>query len=227
MFERYTSKLYLSPKTSIGGYVFDIYPSINHTLTATLTSHPTQYGASISDHKFDEPDQLVFQIGMSDASQDLVIGQFYKTGYTPQLKKLQMAEDGSVIKESLKDKFKRIKTNALNFLSNSRSVNAFNTLNRMKIEGVPLTCVTRLNTYRNMIITSVVADDTNETKYGLRATVTLREVMISELQKVQVNSTAQITQTTNMGSKNTLGFDLASKKEFTSTDYDEYGLGDF
>ena len=90
MFERYMSKLMLSPKTSIGGYVFDVYLGINHSLTSTITSHPTQFGASISDHKYDEPDVLTFQIGMSDSSQDLVIGQFYKKGYSPQIKKLQI-----------------------------------------------------------------------------------------------------------------------------------------
>lgn len=227
MFERYAKKLILTPKTSIGGYVFDIYQSINHSLTSSITSHPTQFGANISDHKFDEPDQLVFQIGMSDASQDLVVGQFYKTGFKRQLKKVQMAEDGSIIKEKFKDKLKRWKLDLTNFLSNSRSVNAFNTLVRLKIEGQPMTCVTRLKTYNNMIIQSITADDTVETKYGLRATVTLREIIVAEPQKVQVNSSAQITQTTGKGSTNALDFDTTSKREFTSTDYDEYGLGDF
>lgn len=222
MFERYTSKLLLSPKTSIGGYVFDVYPSINHSLTATITSHPTQFGANISDHKFDEPDQLVFQIGMSDASQDLIRGQFYQQG-----NKSKSLKEIFKSSASAKDRLKELKLKATSFLSNSRSINAFNTLNKMKIEGTPITCVTRLKTYDNMVIQSITADDTNETKYGLRATVVLREVLISELQKVQVNSTAQLTQTTSKGSTNALNFDLTSKREFTSTDYDEFGLGDF
>ena len=225
MFERYTSKLMLTPKTSIGGYVFDVYLNIGHSLTSTITSHPTQFGASISDHKYEEPDVLTFQIGMSDSSQDLVIGQFYKKGYTPQLKKLQMAEDGSVIKESLSDKFKRIKTNAINFISDSRSVNAFNTLKRLKLEGALLTCITRLGTYKNMVIESIDADDSFETKNGLMATVTLREVLVTELQIVQVNSTAQITQTTSLGSKNAMDFNISGDSPLKSTDYIEYVEG--
>lgn len=226
MFERYTSKLLLSPKTSIGNYVFDVYPSINHTLTATITNHPTQLGASISDHKYDEPDILTFQIGMSDASQDLIKGQFYQQG-NKTIKKLQLDDEGNLKKESLSDKLKDYKLKALNYLSNSRSVNAFLTLARLKIQGLPLTCVTRLKTYDNMVIQNISIDDTNETKYGLMATVTLREVLITELQVVQVQSTYQTTQTTNKGSTNALDFDITSKKKFTSTDYDEYGLGDF
>ena len=134
---------------------------------------------------------------------------------------------GSIIKESLADKFKRIKLNAINFLSDSRSVNAFNTLKRLKLEGALITCITRLGTYNNMVIESIEAEDTVQTKNGLMATATLREVLVTELQKVQINSTAQITQTTSLGSKNAFDFDLTTKKEFTSIDYDEYGLGDF
>ena len=222
MFERYTSKLLLSPKTSIGGYVFDVYTSIDHNLASTITSHPTQFGANISDHKFDEPDQLIFQIGMSDASQDLILGQFFQQG-----NKSNTLKDIFSSNKSAKDKLKELKIKASSFISDSRSVNAFNTLNRLKIMGVPLTCVTRLKTYDNMIIQSISAPDTVETKYGLKVTVTLREILVSELQVVQVNSTAQITQTTNKGSTNALDFDLTSKKVFSSTDYDEYGLGDF
>lgn len=222
MFERYTSKLLLSPKTSIGGYVFDVYTSIDHNLASTITSHPTQFGANISDHKFDEPDQLIFQIGMSDAAQDLRLGQFFKQGNN-----LSTFKDIFSSNKSAKDKLKELKIKASSFISDSRSVNAFNTLNRLKIMGVPLTCVTRLKTYYNMVIQSISAPDTVETKYGLKVTVTLREILVSELQVVQVNSTAQITKTTNKGSTNALDFDLTSKKVFSSTDYDEYGLGDF
>ncbi len=219
MFERYTSKLLLSPKTSIGDYVFDVYTSINHNLASTITSHPTQFGANVSDHKFDEPDQLTFQIGMSDASQDLIKGQFYQQGH--QSKTLK--EIFSTTKTA-KGRLNELKIKASSFISDSRSINAFNTLNRLKIRGVPLRCVTRLKTYDNMIIQSITADDTNETKYGLRATVTLREILVSELKVIQVKSTAHITQTTAKGSTNAFNFDLSSKAEYTSSLYDKYGM---
>lgn len=223
MFERYTSKLLLSPKTQIGKYVFDVYTSISHNLTATVTNHPVQFGASISDHKFDEPDQLTFQIGMSDASQDLVLGQFFQKGAGKTgLSFKDIFKQGKTAKDILKE----LKLKATNYLSDSRSVNAFNALVALKIEGTPLTCVTRLHTYNNMVITSITTDDTNETRYGLRATVTMREIISPELQVVQVNSTAvphaQITQTTNSGSKNIFDFDLKTSKPYMSTDYEEF-----
>ena len=224
MFERYTSKLLLSPKTSIGDYVFDVYTNINHSQTATITSHPTQFGANISDHKFDEPDQLTFQIGMSDSSQDLIKGQFYQQGHSPIMRKIKLDEKGELVQETYQEKYQRYKENALNFLSDSRSVNAFNILSRLKLEGVPLKCVTRLRTYDNMIINSISVDDSNETKYGLRATVTLKEILTATLSVVQVKSTVQTVQSTAKGSTNALDFDLTSKAEYTSTLYDKWGM---
>lgn len=219
MFERYTSKLLLSPKTSLGGYVFDIYSNINHNLNSTITSHPTQFGANVSDHVIEEPDMLTFQIGMSDASQDLIKGQFNKRGLNEDEEIYYNNSKPSLLNE---DKIKQ-----LNTVSNSRSVNAYLTLSRLKLKGIPMTCVTRLRTYNNMLIQSINVDDTIETKYGLRATVVMKEVLITELQKIQANSTAQTTQTTQKGSTNALDFDIATRKEFTSTDFDEFGLGEF
>lgn len=217
------SKLLLSSKTSIGGYVFDVYTSINHNTTSTITSHPIQYGANISDHKFDEPDQLTFQIGMSDATINLLGDQFKENPLAKIGRAVALAKFGFDKKEVAKMTFKSL----IKGLSESRSVNAYSILYNMKVMGTPLTCVTRLKTYDNMVIQSITVDDTNETKYGLRATVTLREILVAEAQIIQANSTAQITQTTDKGSTNALDFDLTSKKAFTSTDFDEFGLGDF
>lgn len=230
MFERYTSKLLLSPKTKIGDYVFDVYTSINHSMTATVTNHPVQFGASISDHKYDEPDQLVFQIGMSDASQDLFAGQFSNTrrNISEMFNGLKNSASfyGAGWNDLSKSSLKYAKKKAFDIVSESRSVNAFNRLAELKVLGMPLTCVTRLHTYNNMIITSITTDDTNETKYGLRATVTLREIISPELQKVQVNSTvmphAQITQTTDTGAKNVFDFSLNGDYRNVSTDYVEF-----
>lgn len=230
MFERYTSKLLLSPKTQIGEYVFDVYLSISHNLTATITNHPVQMGASISDHKFDEPDELTFQIGMSDASQDLVKGQFDNTGENFENLGKNLIEWGVAkyigFDSYSKNAWKKVKESAFSLITASRSVNAFNRLAQLKIMGIPLTCVTRLHTYENMVITSISTEDTVQTKNGLLATVTLREVISPELQQIQVNSTAvphaQITQSTNSGSEGVFNLDVSKVPPNASTDYIEY-----
>ena len=48
-------------------YVFDCVIRQDHDQSITKTMHPVQTGASISDHAYAEPAQLVIEIGMSDA----------------------------------------------------------------------------------------------------------------------------------------------------------------
>ena len=57
--------------TAQGNYVFDAYFSINHESNLSITEHPVQTGASISDHAYMEPQSVTFEIGMSDVMQDI------------------------------------------------------------------------------------------------------------------------------------------------------------
>jgi len=62
--------------TNIGGFFFDAFLQIDHESSLTITSHPVETGASISDHAFVNPALLTMQIGMSDAAEVLSIDQF-------------------------------------------------------------------------------------------------------------------------------------------------------
>jgi len=63
-------------KTSVGGYFFDAYLLIDHESRLTITDHPVEEGANITDHSFVEPESLSMEIGMSDVCSSLVDGQF-------------------------------------------------------------------------------------------------------------------------------------------------------
>lgn len=54
-------------KTNIAGYFFDGFMEVEHTSKVQITSHPIQTGANISDHAYEEPDELNMKIIMSDA----------------------------------------------------------------------------------------------------------------------------------------------------------------
>jgi hypothetical protein len=54
-----------------------------------------------------------------------------------------------------------------------------------------------------MVIQSVVANDDNTTANGLLATVTCQQIFVSTVEKVTVESTYQVTKTTNSGTQNT------------------------
>lgn len=54
-------------KSNIGGYIFDAIFSTDTEHGLTITQHPVQTGANISDHAFVNPVRISMQVGVSDA----------------------------------------------------------------------------------------------------------------------------------------------------------------
>lgn len=129
-------------KTNIGGLFFDAVISVSTEHTATITSHPVQLGANISDHMYLEPISITMEIAMSDAMDSMVYGQ-WKGGYT-------------------------------------KSVSAYRMLCDLQARRIPITVLTRLNKYPNMVIESISVNDDYKSLYGLRATVSLKQVFVAE-----------------------------------------------
>lgn len=63
-------------KTNIESYFFDAFLKVDHTSKLTMTSHPVEQGANITDHAYLEPQTITMEIGMSDACVSYVSGQF-------------------------------------------------------------------------------------------------------------------------------------------------------
>ena len=61
-----TATMIISP--SFGNFIFDAVFNTDHSANATVTQHPVQSGASISDHAYMEPDEVSVEIGMTDAA---------------------------------------------------------------------------------------------------------------------------------------------------------------
>ena len=66
----------------------------------------------------------------------------------------------------------------------SRSVSAFEILSEMMEEREPVDVVTRLDTYKDMLIEDIKSDEDKDTVHGLRASVFLREVKIVSAETV-------------------------------------------
>lgn len=81
----------------------------------------------------------------------------------------------------------------------SRSVTAFETLRDLQRTRTPLFVHTRLGSYSNMLIAAISAPDDKNTQFGLRCSVTLRELIVSELKVVKVSSAPQITDISSDG----------------------------
>ncbi|UUZ80632.1 hypothetical protein LJK88_20505 [Paenibacillus sp. P26] len=69
-------KDYVYVKTNVGGWFFDAWISMEHSSKLTITDHPVQTGAAISDHAFLQPRSLSMEIGMSDVATSFIPGQF-------------------------------------------------------------------------------------------------------------------------------------------------------
>ncbi|NHN33547.1 phage baseplate protein [Paenibacillus agricola] len=63
-------------KTNIGGWFFDAYLKMEHTSRLTITDHPVQTGAAVSDHAFLQPRELSMDVAMSNVQESFVPGQF-------------------------------------------------------------------------------------------------------------------------------------------------------
>lgn len=51
---------------NLNGMVFDAWLRLNHNTGLTITQHPVETGAAISDHSFINPRRYSFDIGMTD-----------------------------------------------------------------------------------------------------------------------------------------------------------------
>ncbi|MDQ7094217.1 fibronectin type III domain-containing protein [Desulfosporosinus sp. PR] len=148
-------------KTNIAGYFFDAVLQTNYTRSLTITDHPVETGAAITDHAYVNPVELVMQIGMSDVATSIVPGQF---------------SQGS-----------------------SRSLTAFQVLTKLQEQRIPMNVMTHLGLFKNMLISEIAVPDDYTTLYGLKATVTLREVFVASVKTVKVSANPHVTDSTNRG----------------------------
>ncbi|MDU5080227.1 phage baseplate protein [uncultured Tissierella sp.] len=89
----------------------------------------------------------------------------------------------------------------------TRSVSAIDTLWKLQEQRIPMDVLTRLKLYKNMLIEVISVPDDWQTLNGLRATVTLREIIVVGVKTVEMNSKAssskspQKTAATNKGTQ--------------------------
>lgn len=82
---------------------------------------------------------------------------------------------------------------------NSRSVSAYKTLRKLQEQSIPIKIVTRLWTYENMLIENISAPDDKTTAYGLKATVSLKEILVANVRTVKISERPQKSEETNEG----------------------------
>nr|DAM87250.1 MAG TPA: hypothetical protein [Caudoviricetes sp.] len=81
----------------------------------------------------------------------------------------------------------------------SRSVGAYEALVALQNARTPVTVLTRLAQYDNMLIKSIEAHDDADTVHALSATVTLVEIPVARLKTVKISAYPQATSSTPTG----------------------------
>ena len=155
-------------------FTFDAVLSTEHKGTVTVTQHPVQFGASVTDHAINDPDEVMLSIGMTDTMEGV---------------------------------------------GNNHSVNAFTQLKAIKEARRPVTLVTRLYRYVNMLITSLSAPDDYTTMNGLKANIIFTNIEVVQVGTVTVQETVSASKTTSTTStaKEKSKAKKSSKKKTTKT----------
>ena len=198
---------------TIGGMAFDGILRTDHQSTVRATQYPVQTGVTMTDHAIVEPAELTIDIMMTDAASDLLIGDSVKESFVAgAVGNILGSKAGNVVKTALKVKntveklqgladkaqsLSKQKTSLSSLLAelsgnglvsstgSSRSVDAWGALKKMQLERTPLTVVTRLQTYENMIIEELSAPDDYMTLNALKCTVHLKQIIFANVAEVK------------------------------------------
>jgi hypothetical protein len=100
----------------------------------------------------------------------------------------------------------------------TRSINAYQMLRRLQSERIPIKAITRLWSYSNMLIENISAPDDNKTAFGLRATVTLKEIFVVNVTTVKISERKQKSDETNEGDQKVQKADESILAKIFTTD---------
>ena len=75
----------------------------------------------------------------------------------------------------------------------TKSVSAYRMLCDLQARRIPITVLTRLNQYPDMVIESISVNDDYKSLYGLRATVSLKQVFVAEATTDTVSARSWVT----------------------------------
>ena len=81
----------------------------------------------------------------------------------------------------------------------SRAVSAWNVLKQLQEDRIPVSVLTKLDLYENMLIQNLQATDEANTYTTLSADVTLQEIPIARVRTVKISAAGQATLKTEMG----------------------------
>ena len=159
--------VYKTPSKSIGGITVDAFLSENYQFANEVSEIPIEEGVTVTDNVTEAPDEITIE------------GFFGK---------YEFKAEGSMSDNKLKNISKKIPDTL------QRVKRYYQELLRIKKERQPITLVTGLDTFEDMIITSLNIPRDVETGADLHFTMTLKKLPIihSETVKISVSNAPNI-----------------------------------
>lgn len=165
----------LTPKKStvIGSIELDVATRINHTTQAQLTQIEIEDGSNINDHYRVMPRSLTIEGIVSGNPLDITS---FLTGLgIGQLSGLAGSAVAAIAGDLLND-------------SDERKLDAYLALEALVESATPFDVVTPLNTYENMMMTSLAYNEDKSSGNSLFFTANLQQVVIVESQTASISS---------------------------------------
>lgn len=176
-----------NPARSIGPISIQCTLEEDHYDESTITRHPVEQGAQVSDHAFDEPAEVTIRAGWSNSGLQSII-----TDVSDAIDFLSSA----VLDASPS-------TAAFNYADQ-----VYQQLLTLKQSRIPFQIITGKRTYNNMLIRSLAVTTNEKTENALFVTVRCQQIIIVQTQVVpfpDANSQANPQNNapvSNMGSQN-------------------------
>jgi hypothetical protein len=158
------------PQGNIGGIVVPATLEEVGTDLVTVTDHPVESGAEISDHAYYRPAELVMRCGWSNSSQ-----------FTAQsaLSSLSSLFSGGGLSSFASTLFGQNPPSSGGGMTVSDFVSGiYSQLLSLQQSLVPFTVLTSIRQYTNMMMTSLVVTRDKKTSQALMVTATMRQVII-------------------------------------------------
>lgn len=134
---------------------FDAVPSETHTLSNTVTDHPVESGANVSDHSRPEPIMLALDCVISNTPLTTV----------QQQRAIRLGTVDFTAEHALE-------------IMPGRAQITYEQLEALRRTGALLSVVTTLKVYRNMVIQSLTVPRSAQTSNGLHFTIAFKEIRV-------------------------------------------------
>lgn len=165
---------------NLNGYLFDAWLEMTHNSSLTITEHPVQTGAAITDHSYINPRKFMFKLGITDVARAINAAGAKSIGASP-----------------------------------TRTFNAFEILRNLQYSRRPLYLVSKYGLFQNILIEDIDIPDDWTTQKALKATVTLKEIILANVSTITVNGLPELVDQTERGQatgrppNNTIARDIA------------------